>query len=65
MACPKCGCRVTYYYEPESDYSTGDSELERCSSCAEIFDVEFQADDDDLDLEDYIKEQELLQQNAV
>jgi hypothetical protein len=40
MACPNCGCKVTYPYEG-SDY------LEKCAYCDLIFDVDTALDDDD------------------
>ena len=46
MACPKCGCKVTYYYQKD-DIEIVESDLERCSACGLIFDIEFAADDDD------------------
>jgi hypothetical protein len=47
MACPKCGCKVTYQYDPFPDFSDPNEDyLERCAHCGEIFDSEF-ADDDD------------------
>jgi len=53
MACPNCGCKVTYKYGNDDNY---DGEinldaLERCAACGEIFDVEMSIDDDDFSAE--------------
>lgn len=40
MACPYCGCKVTYQYD-NSEY------LERCANCGKVFDVEMGLDDTD------------------
>lgn len=48
MACPKCGCKVTYSYDPEWDgMGPSDERLERCAACRHVFDVEDSADEDD------------------
>lgn len=46
MACPKCGCKVTYTYDVE-DFGSCDDRLERCAACGEVFDIEDHADEDD------------------
>lgn len=50
MACPKCGCKVTYTYDDE-DFGPSDDRLERCAACGEIFDIEDSADEDDDEFE--------------
>ncbi len=49
MACPKCGCKVSYQYEAGDDCGQADDRLERCASCGEVFDVEDHIDEDDDD----------------
>ena len=44
MACPKCGCFVTYQHD---DDDAIDARLERCAACGEIFDIEDSTPDDD------------------
>lgn len=39
MACPYCGCKETYTYDDEDDGQSSEN-LERCSACRNIFDVE-------------------------
>lgn len=40
MACPKCGCKVTYPF--------GNSDIfERCAHCGNIFDDELEGADED------------------
>lgn len=52
MACPKCGCKVTYQYDPFPDFNDPDEDyLERCAHCGEIFDSEFADDEDDEECE--------------
>lgn len=51
MACPKCGCKVTYWYDSGDDVMPGPDDLERCSACGHIFWIEEAADEDD----DYIE----------
>jgi predicted nucleic acid-binding Zn ribbon protein len=51
MACPNCGCQVTYRYDNEDSIITMIEHLERCAACGEIFDVEMALDDDDLTAE--------------
>lgn len=50
MACPKCGCKVSYQFDDDRDV-TGrfDDRLERCSACGEVFDIEDSAPEDDED----------------
>jgi hypothetical protein len=45
MACPKCGCRVTYPVSRD-DFFQEDYERERCSVCGHIF---YTIDNDDND----------------
>lgn len=42
MACPNCGCKVCYQYDGgASDHEPGPGEnIERCSACGHIFDIE-------------------------
>ena len=47
MACPKCGCMVTYQYDSGDDFGQSDDRLERCAACGEVFDIEDHADEDD------------------
>ena len=48
MACPKCGCNVTYPYEPFDDWLRDPYyEQERCSACNYIFYSEESLPDDD------------------
>lgn len=48
MACPNCGCKETYQYDPDDDFCTGpDSCLERCAACHAVFDVEDHTPEDD------------------
>lgn len=50
MACPKCGCKVTYQYDDsDEDLAASDERLERCSACGEIFDIEEQTPEDEDD----------------
>lgn len=55
MACPKCKCKVTYFFDDSYDFSCGDDyERERCSACGAIFysmDAEDEDDYTDLDYE--------------
>lgn len=37
MACPKCGCKETYYYEIGDDAMPGPDDIERCAACGYIF----------------------------
>lgn len=48
MACPKCGCKVTYQYDDsDEDLCMPDDRLERCSACGEIFDIDDHTPEDD------------------
>lgn len=59
MACPKCGCKVTYQFDPNPDFNDPDEDYwERCSACGEVFDTEFAADDDD----DFDPDEKLMEQ---
>jgi hypothetical protein len=49
MACPKCGCKVSYQYDNGWDGEQTDERLERCASCRHVFDIEDHADEDDED----------------
>ncbi len=46
MACPNCGCKVTYQCD-DDDAGCGPDYWERCAACGHIFDVEEAADEDD------------------
>ncbi len=53
MACPRCGCKVSYEFDDHEDDCCGlnDERLERCAACGAVFDIEDQLpeeDDDDL-----------------
>jgi hypothetical protein len=52
MACPKCGCKVSYQFDGDnSDECRGDDErLERCAACRHVFDIEDSADEGDSEL---------------
>lgn len=46
MACPKCGCKVTYpFCSPLEFYE--DDEMEKCSNCGNVFWIEEALDEDD------------------
>lgn len=50
MACPKCGCKVTYQYDGGAGYddcSEFDDRLERCAACGDVFDIEDSTDEDE------------------
>jgi len=48
MACPGCGCKVTYQHDcMDDDYNSEGEEYERCAACGFVFDIELAADDDD------------------
>lgn len=47
MACPKCGCKVSYQYDDGWDGVQYFENLERCAACGEVFDIEDSADEDD------------------
>ncbi len=46
MACPSCGCKVTYLYNAGDD-EPDDERLERCAACGVIFDIDDAAEEDD------------------
>ena len=50
MACPKCGCKVTYPYVEDDVVGLPDDQ-ERCAACGHIFYFEDHADEDDDDME--------------
>lgn len=48
MACPKCGCKVTYHYDDSYDGDCdGDDFWERCAACGHVFDIDLAGDDDE------------------
>lgn len=47
MACPKCGCKVCYQYDDGDDFHPFTENLERCSACGEVFDIEDHAPEED------------------
>lgn len=52
MACPKCGCKLSYPYTSDladdcDDFDDG--RLERCAACREVFDLDDHAPEDDED----------------
>jgi hypothetical protein len=49
MACPKCGCKLSYQYDPGDDLEQTDERLERCAACRHVFDIEDHTDEDDDD----------------
>lgn len=49
MACPKCGCKVSYQYDSGWDGEQSLENLERCAACGEVFDLQDAAEDDDDD----------------
>ncbi len=56
MACPKCGCKVTYQYDDGWDLLQEPvaENLERCAACGEIFDIDDHTpeEEDDYDVTD-------------
>lgn len=40
MACPKCGCKVTYQYDDDWEFCSVEPEDERCANCGHIFWIE-------------------------
>lgn len=47
MACPRCGCRVTYRYDMNPDFNDPEEDYwERCASCGAVFDIDWAGDDD-------------------
>jgi hypothetical protein len=61
MACPECGCKVTYQYDDGWDGMNSSEELERCSACGHIFDIE---DSEPEDEDPYIPEPESFMING-
>lgn len=50
MACPGCGCKVTYQYNGlDDDFNQEDEIYERCAGCGLVFDFELEGIDDDDD----------------
>jgi hypothetical protein len=47
MACPNCGCKVTYQYDDSWDGFGSTEGLERCAACGHIFDIEDSEPEDD------------------
>lgn len=47
MACPKCGCKVSYQYDDGDDDLPDDERIERCAACGHIFDIEDELPEDD------------------
>jgi len=53
MACPKCGCKVTYQYDTGDDSGQCDENLERCAACGHVFDIEeSEPEDEDEPMDD-------------
>jgi transcription initiation factor TFIIIB Brf1 subunit/transcription initiation factor TFIIB len=48
MACPVCGCKVTYSFDDYDEDYMADYARERCASCGLVFDELESADDDDI-----------------
>lgn len=46
MACPKCGCKVTYQFNRDDD-APDDDRLERCAACGDVFDVNDHIDEEE------------------
>lgn len=54
MACPKCGCKVAYQYDGGGGFDGidgFDERLERCAACGEVFDIEDEAPEDDVEVD--------------
>jgi hypothetical protein len=49
MACPKCGCKVSYQYDNGDDCGPTDDRLERCAACGEVFDLDDHTNEEDND----------------
>lgn len=49
MACPECGCKVTYEYDDSCEGFGGTEGLERCAACGHIFDFEDSGPEEDDD----------------
>jgi len=48
MACPACGCKVTYQFDDGDDSGQDtDDRLERCAACGNVFDLDDHIDEDD------------------
>lgn len=47
MACPTCGCKVSYQYDSGWDGDAADENLERCAACGEVFDIADSEPEDD------------------
>lgn len=49
MACPECGCRESYEFNPDGDdgFGMSDDRLERCAYCGHVFDIEDHTPEDD------------------
>jgi hypothetical protein len=49
MACPKCGCKVSYPYGHDAGWDDDfeDTQQERCAACGEVFHIDDHADEDD------------------
>jgi DNA-directed RNA polymerase subunit RPC12/RpoP len=48
MACPECGCKVTYQYDPcGDDIYDNSGEFERCANCGKVFEAEDGEDEED------------------
>jgi DNA-directed RNA polymerase subunit RPC12/RpoP len=50
MACPECGCKVTYQYNDfEAEFELGSEAgyLNRCAACGAVFDLEDETEEDD------------------
>lgn len=49
MACPNCGCKVTYQVTGalEDLFEADDEDLERCAACTHVFYVEDYAPESD------------------
>lgn len=52
MACPKCGCKVTYTY-CEDDILGLPGDQERCSYCGHIFYVDDSSEDESEDDDEF------------
>jgi hypothetical protein len=53
MACPECGCIVTYQYDDSWDGFDSTEGWERCSACGYIFYAEDSAPDEEDYDDDY------------
>ncbi len=52
MACPKCGCKVSYEYCNGWDDESHAEEHQRCAACRHVFYIEDSADEDEDDAPD-------------